>query len=146
MRTVKMSPTSRAGQAAIGTALAASAVIVYGAYGDPDPKSDQQAAVPFLVAGVVLVAAFIYGWLIPRRLNSRRTALALSLVGLLLVPVVFWTGLPVVLGSAGALLAWQGRTSEPRAVSSAVKDPAVLTGAVAIVANIAMIILSNTLL
>jgi hypothetical protein len=53
------------------TVIAASTVIVYGAYGDPEPKADQQAAVPFLIVAAMLAAAFVFGWLLPRAVRDR---------------------------------------------------------------------------
>lgn len=151
MNTLEGSRVRRA-QVAVTTAVAAIAVIVYGAYGDPNPKSDQQAAVPFLIAVVVLVAGFVYGWLLPRSARSgrvpartARAALAHSVVGLLLVPAAFWSGLPIVLGGAGMLLGSQVLRAETDSDSGPGRA-AVVTGGLAVGADVIMILLSNTVL
>ena len=152
MNTREMTVSGRR-QAALLTIVGASAVIVYGAYGDPEPKAEQQAAVPFLVLAVMLVAALIFGWLLPKALSSRkesetginRWAMTLSVIGMLLVPVVFWSGLPIVVGGAGALLGSQRRSAESPQPSPS-RRPAVVVGVVAILADVGLIILSNTLL
>lgn len=145
--------SSRRWQVGVATVLAAIATIVYGAYGDPDPKSDQQAAVPFLVGAIALAAAFVYGWLVrkgsarPGELTHERTrrwALGLSVIGLLLVPVVFWSGLPIVLGGAGSLLGSQLRNSKSSPTANG--RSAVVVGVLAIAANVVVTILSNTVL
>lgn len=142
-------------QVALLTIVGASAVIVYGAYGDPEPKADQQAAVPFLILAAMLVAALIFGWLLPKAASSRkesasearinRWAMTLSVIGLLLVPVAFWSGLPIVAGGAGALLGSQSHgTGSPQPSLS--RRPAVVVGVLAVLADVGLIILSNTLL
>ncbi len=153
MKSIALSP-SRHAAVAVGTTALASAVIVYGAYGDPNPKSEQQAAVPFLIVAVVLVAAFVYGWLVPRssapeaemtKPRTGRPALPASVVALLLVPVVFWSGIPIVVGGAGVLLGSQLRRTQHAAVAGPARS-AVVVGALAIASDVVMIVLSNTVL
>jgi len=120
MKSIELS-SRRRGEVALAAAAAAIAVILYGAYGDPDPKSEQQAVVPFLIIGVALTAMFVFGWMVPKasatgadptQAKTGRRALAFSLVGLFLVPAAFWSGLPIVVGAAGVLVGLQIRQSE----------------------------------
>ena len=78
---------------AIGWGLAsivvAIAVGIYGAYGDPHPKTSQENAVPFVAVVVAVLAVALFGLLVPMGLRgmaarTRRwsgTALALGIVG-----------------------------------------------------------------
>jgi hypothetical protein len=103
---------------ALGVLAAAAAVAlgVYGAYGDPTAPDNQKSAVPFVAAMAVAVAAVVFGLLVPRGLASlrrggsgaRRWALGHSIVALILIPV-FWSGIPLVVGSAGLTLGLAGR-------------------------------------
>jgi hypothetical protein len=70
--------------------------------------------------------------------------MSLSGIGLLLVPVLFWSGLPMVLGGAGALLGYrmQGNASHR---TSPFRRPAVLVGVLGMLADATLIILSNML-
>lgn len=56
------------------------------------------------ILGVVTVG--IFGWLLPRQMvtGAPGTALALSILAALLTLPAFWSGLPAVLGVAGAML------------------------------------------
>jgi peptidoglycan/LPS O-acetylase OafA/YrhL len=108
--------------------VAACAVTVFGAYGDPHPKASQEHAVPFICAVVAVLAIGIFGFLVPAGLRGAaarpgRTsgwALGLSIVGIVAVPVLFWSGLPLLLGTAGVLLGIAGRQAARDAGLSAV--------------------------
>lgn len=142
--------------AAVGAAVFAvtSAIVVYGAYGDPHPRSQQEAAVPFLLVVAAVATAGVFGWLVPKglcaireeRARSARWALGLSIGAAVLFPVVFWSGVPLVLGSAGALLGL--RTREQRARAGSPTKPgtaAVVVGMLPVVATVAVTVLTNTL-
>lgn len=61
-----------------------------------------------------VVAAVVFGFVLPRALDQESApgrALTLSVLGLLLVVPAFWSGLPMILGSAGALLGYAGRNA-----------------------------------
>ena len=69
-----------------------------------------------LVVMAIVVAAVVgvYGFLLPRALRRESaggTALALSLVAAALTLPAFWSGLPLVLGVAGTMLGYSGRTA-----------------------------------
>lgn len=68
--------------------------------------------VVLVVAAAVTVG--VYGFLMPRALDkpsAGSTALTLSLVATALTLPAFWTGLPLVLGVAGAVLGYVGRNA-----------------------------------
>ncbi len=77
--------------------------------------TDQGAVGLLLIAGfVALGVGVVYGVVVRRALagdpaRAARTAMILALVGVLTI-VAFWTGLPIVLGSAAALLGMDART------------------------------------
>lgn len=67
-----------------------------------------------LVVAAILAAstALVFGKIVPtalRRSSAGGTALGLSIPALLLLLPAFWTGLPLVLGVAGAILGNAGR-------------------------------------
>ncbi len=69
-----------------------------------------------LVVLAVLVAVIggVYGLLLPRKLSQESaggTALTLSLIGAVLLLPAFWSGLPLALGAAGAMLGYAGRNA-----------------------------------
>lgn len=67
-----------------------------------------------MIALSAVVAGGVFGLVLPRALREEsapRRALTLAVLGLLLVVPAFWSGLPMVLGSAGALLGYAGRNA-----------------------------------
>lgn len=90
--------------AAAGVLVAVTALTVYGAH------DFQEIAV---VMGVlVAVMAGVYGFLVPRALDKESaggTALTLSVLAALLLLPAFWSGLPLALGVAGAIIGYAGR-------------------------------------
>lgn len=77
-------------------------------------NSDQGIAGLLLIAGfVALGVGVVYGVLVRRAMAAdpaleARTAMILALVGVMTI-VAFWTGVPIVLGSAAALLGLDAR-------------------------------------
>lgn len=79
----------------------------------PPIYPDQLRALPIVVLVLLVVAVVLFFVVVPRASRSNRPAvvgLACSILGLLLV-VAFWSGLPIVLGTAGALLGRGARTT-----------------------------------
>lgn len=79
----------------------------------PPVYADQLRALPIVVLVLLLVAAALFFFVVPRASRSNRPAVAglvCSILGVLLV-VAFWSGLPIVLGTAGALLGRMERTT-----------------------------------
>lgn len=145
----------RAIEVGIGAFVAAAALAVYAAYGDPHPKANQKSGVPALVVAGAIVAAIVFGALVPRalraireeRARSARWALGHSIVALVLTPLAFWSGLPIILGAAGL---WLGRrTAEQREGAGSPTRPAttaVVIGTLAIGLTMLLTVLGNTVL
>lgn len=79
----------------------------------PPIQPDQLRALPIVVLVLLVIAAVLFFLIVPRAARSNRPVvpgLVCSILGLLLV-VVFWSGLPIVLGTAGALLGRMERTT-----------------------------------
>jgi len=99
----------------------------------PPIYPDQLRALPIVVLVLLVVAAVLFLVVVPRASRANRPAvvgLVCSILGLLLV-VAFWSGLPIVLGTAGALLGRVERTTG-RGLALA----AVIIGAAAIVLDL----------
>ncbi|MDP8926863.1 MAG: hypothetical protein M3M97_08140 [Actinomycetota bacterium] len=99
----------------------------------PPVYQDQLRALPIIVVVLLVIAAVLFFFIVPRAARSNRPAVAglvCSILGLLLV-VAFWSGLPIVLGTAGALL---GR--EARATGGGLALAAVIIGVAAIILDI----------
>lgn len=65
-----------------------------------------------VTAVIAVMMVGIYGYLLPRKLaqeSAGGTALTMSLVGAALLLPAFWSGLPLVLGVAGAVLGYAGK-------------------------------------
>lgn len=79
----------------------------------PPVYADQLRALPIVLVVLLVVAAALFFFIVPRASRSNRPAVAglvCSILGVLLV-VAFWSGLPIVLGTAGALLGRMERTT-----------------------------------
>lgn len=88
----------------ITTALVSSVFTYLGAHSPAEYIS-------MIVLGVVS-AIVVYGWIVPRALAhdaAPKTAMTLSVVAAVLALPAFWTGLPLVLGAAGAIVGYAGR-------------------------------------
>ncbi len=67
-----------------------------------------------MVALCAVVAGGVFGFVLPRAMHEESApgrALTLSVLGLLLIVPAFWSGLPMVIGAAGALLGYAGRNA-----------------------------------
>ena len=99
----------------------------------PPIYPDQLRALPGVVLVLLIVSALLFFYVVPRAANSNRPAiggLVCSILGLLLV-IAFWSGLPIVLGTAGALLGRGSRTTR-----GGLALAAIIVGAAAIVLNL----------
>lgn len=102
----------------------------------PPVYPDQVRALPIIVVVLLVIAAITFLLFVPRAARFNRPAvpgLVCSILGLLLLPV-FWSGLPIVLGAAGALLGQSGRTAGTAGRGLALA--AIVVGVAAIVLNI----------
>jgi hypothetical protein len=143
--------SGRARAARVGgvVTILALALVVYGTYGDPQASDSQKSGMPSVMVGVVVVAAIVFGLLAPIALRAaeegrdaaRRWAIGLGIVSVLSV-VVLWSGLPLLVGSAGALV---GRTGREQTGASSAFSWAWGLGLFAAIASIVITIVGNTL-
>jgi hypothetical protein len=139
---------ARTARVGAGAAVLAMAVVVYGAYGDARASDGQKSAVPVLLGLVVVAAAIVYGWLAPAALravergaaSARRWAVGLTIASVLSI-AVFWSGLPLLLGGAAALV---GRDGRARSGASGAFGVATWLGAGAAAVAIVVTIVGNT--
>jgi len=91
----------------------------------------------------------------PRVLRGSRNAdgrrarpdLVLSVLGVVLVPVAFWSGIPLVLGVGGCLVGSATRVEARRiGTASRASTTAAAFGVLAVFANLIMVALGNTVL
>jgi hypothetical protein len=119
---------ARAARVGAAATVLALALIVYGTYGDSQASDSQKSGMPFVLVMAAVAAIVTYGVLAPLALRAvaagatagRRWAVGLTTVSALGL-VVFWSGLPLIAGSAAALIGRAGKESgqESRAFSSA---------------------------
>jgi hypothetical protein len=116
--------------AAIAVAVAA-ALAAWGTFSG-DGNDAGEYLVVLAVIGVAAVVVF--GWFVPRSFRSGAfglTGLILASAGLVSV-VIFWSGLPPILGLAGAFLGWVGRERRRDNLATA----ALVVGVLALVADL----------
>jgi hypothetical protein len=98
------------------------ALVTYGTYGDSQASSSQKSAVPELLVFAVVAAGIVYGLLAPiaqrsvarQTASARRWAIGLAVASVLSL-AIFWSGLPLILGGAAALVGHEGRSQSPGA-------------------------------
>jgi hypothetical protein len=140
------------GALAVATYAVAAGVVLYGTYGDPHPKANQESAVPVVLVAAAVVTAVVFAVLVPKglralreeRVHAARWAVAHGVVALVLFPMAFWSGVPLIVGAGGVWLGLQ--TREQRAASGSPTRPgtaAVAMGAIAIVCTIAVTLIGN---
>lgn len=125
----------------------AMALVIYGAYGDPQAPDSQKSAVPSILVLVVVAAIITFGVLTPLALRAvqadtaagRHWAVTLTTVAVLGL-VVFWSGLPLIAGGAAALV---GRAGRQATQGSKVYSTAWVLGIVAAVASILVTVVGN---
>ena len=131
--------------------VVAAALSVAGVYGDHSLSSSQQAsqeaALPWIIAVIVVLSGLIFGLGVPRLLRSRSTpgwALALGLAGILAL-AAYWSGLPVVFGTAALLAGTTGRRlARADGRTAGLATAATVIGLLAIGADIAATIIGAT--
>jgi hypothetical protein len=119
---------ARAARVGAVATLLAMALIVYGTYGDSHASDSQKSGMPFVLVMALVVAVVTFGALAPLALGAvasgnaggRRWAIGLTTVAVVGL-VVFWSGLPLIAGSAAALVGKAGRErgQDSKAFSSA---------------------------
>jgi cellobiose-specific phosphotransferase system component IIC len=115
---------------AVGTALVGVGWSAYGAHTWPELIT--------MSALVVVATGVVFGVVVRRALqreSAARTALTLSVSAVLLALPAFWSGLPLVLGVAGALVGNAGRNARS---GSTACITALVVGVVAVAAYLAI--------
>jgi hypothetical protein len=115
--------------------VAAAALTVYGAH--------DMTEVAVVLAILVAVMAGVYGYLLPRKLaqeSAGGAALTLSIIAAVLLLPAFWSGLPLALGVAGAMLGYAGRNA---AKGSGKCVAALVIGALAAIGYFAVYVLDT---
>lgn len=143
------SPFVRSLRWGIGALIVGVCVAIYGAYGDPNPQANQEQAVPLICAVLAVLAIGLFGFLLPAGLRgvAARTgrwsgwALAVGIVGLVAVPVSFWSGLPLLLGTTAAVLGSAGRRAATG--KRGLPTAAFVIGIIVTVATLVLAILGN---
>lgn len=95
------------------------------------------------VSGMALIAAVIFGIVVPRALRKESaggTALGLSIPAVLLTLPAFWTGLPLVLGAAGFVVGSAGRQARSGAGTCIA---GLVLGALAVLGYVAIYVMSG---
>lgn len=96
-----------------------------------------------MIALASVVAVGVYGFLAPRALDRPAApglAVAMSAIAAVITLPGFWTGLPLVLGAAGALLGFAGRGS---AKGSGLSIAAMLLGLLTVIAYLTIYIVDG---
>lgn len=112
--------------------LLAVGLAIFGVYGDSSAPQNQKNSLWMVVLLILAVTAVVYALVVPwaMKRSPQKAGLVVSILGFLSL-AAFWSGLPVVLGGAGAALGAAGReqTVERRGLSTA----ALAIGGVAVV-------------
>jgi hypothetical protein len=132
--------------AAAATIVGAAVSAIYGAYGDPHPSAEQQHSVPVVIGAAAVIALLVFGLLVPwAARTSKRAAgwgMGLAVVAVILVPVTFWSGVPLIAAAAAAVLGTMAR----RLGGGGLARAAVVIGIVTMVGSTALLVLGNTVL
>jgi hypothetical protein len=116
--TARVSPSgSTVATAGVTATAAAAALIAGGSYGN----AHQWAAVPLLIGVAAVLGGIVFGVVTPRALRAverrgatgTRWAVGFGIASVLTL-AVFWTGAPLIVGTAGALMAATGRRNGAR--------------------------------
>ena len=124
----------------ITSALGAAVLAAYAVLGGPERQPDQVESLPYVIGFTLVIAAVVFGLVVPwaekrsQELRSNRPARAgivSSVLGILTV-VVFWSGLPIILGGAGVALGMAGQERAAQGGRNLARA-AVIAGIVAVV-------------
>ena len=143
---IEIKPAPRTWTAAVAAVAGGAATAIYGAYGDPHPSASQEHGVPFVVGAGIVVAALVFGLLVPwaakRAARSAGWGLALGTVALITIPIMFWSGVNVIIGGAALVLGLTAR----RTARSGLAAAATVIAIVAVLASTVLVVLGNTVL
>jgi len=131
--------------------VAAAALSVFSVYADgtlsASQQASQEAALPWIIAVMVVLSGLLFGLAVPRLLRSRSMsgwAVALGVAGILTLPA-YWSGLGVILGVAALLVATTGRrAARADGTPARLATAAAVLGVLAIAADLGGVILGVT--
>lgn len=140
---------ARAARVGAVAGVLAMALVVYGTYGDSQAPDSQKSGMPFVLVMAAVATIVTFGLLAPRALRAvdagtvgaRRWAVGLAAVSVLGL-AVFWSGLPLIAGSAAALV---GRAGSESAQHSRAFSGARILGLFAAGASILVTVAGNLL-
>lgn len=137
----------RWGVPAVAVAAALSAISVYGDHTlTASQRASQEHVLPVIIGVAVVLGGLIFGLAVPRLLRGQHLpgwALAVGILGLAAL-AAYWSGLPVVFGTAALLLAITGRRlAATRAEPAKLATAAAVIGALAIGAGVIGTIVST---
>jgi membrane protease YdiL (CAAX protease family) len=132
------------------SAIAAASVATYAVLGGDGSASryeEQVRTLPYVIIFAFVIAAVIFGLMVPwatkpsasRAKRPTIVGLASSIFGFLTI-VAFWSGLPIILGAAGATLGQVGRERAQTAGQRALALGAIIIGLIAATLGIAVTI------
>jgi hypothetical protein len=127
------------------TGVVAVGMAIYAVYGDSHADQTQKDSLWQIAALILVVTALVFGLLLPWAAKRwpENAGLIVSILGFLTV-AAFWSGLPIVLGGAGATLGMVGR--ERVAGKTGLATAAVAVGVIAVVLGIGITVGTNLFL
>lgn len=145
--------SNRLRAAGVGAVVAAAAagLVTYAAYGDSNAPQHQKDAVPSIIVIAVVVAALVFGALVPKALRAleengaRRHLWALipAIIGVI-ATVAFWSGVPLVIGAAAFMLGTTGRREAiARGMSTRPYTATLVLAGIATVGSVLVTIVGN---
>lgn len=125
-------------------AVVAALLAIYAVYGDSTAPQNQKDSLKIVVPFVLVMAALVFGLLVPwaEKRSPAKAGLIVSILGFLSI-AAFWSGLPVVLGGAGATLGLSSRESAASRGGKA--TAAIAVGSVAAILSIVIVVVGNAL-
>lgn len=118
-----------------GAGMIAAAIIIFAGNYDVK-KGDNGGTGPAIVTAVICVvlAAALFGYVVPRARNLNRTALILGIVGFVSL-IVFWSGITPLLAAAAVAVA--PPSSRPETSAKVAQGLAIVAALVALVGTLA---------
>ena len=122
-------------------AVVAALLAIFAVYGDSTAPQSQKDSLNTVVPFVLVVAAILFGLLIPwaKKRSPAMTGLIISILGFLSL-AAFWSGLPIVLGGAGATL---GLSSRESVAGRGKATAAIAVGAGAVIVGLLVTVLTT---
>lgn len=94
------------GLAGVGVALGIAAMAVDHLLGD-DPGLEDPPTFAISTTAILVIAAFLFGWAVPRLIHARRGSLLIALAAVVSLPLL-WVGVPFVVAPAAIAVGLRG--------------------------------------